>query len=132
MYCLDLIDYEEDMEEKNMPVKDIDEYLSSIPEESRIVLEKLRALIKAIVPNATETIGYGMPVFKYKGKGVAGFAAFKDHCSYMPMSGTVTETLKDELRSYSITKGSIRFPIDKPLPATLVKKLIKTRIAEIT
>jgi uncharacterized protein YdhG (YjbR/CyaY superfamily) len=113
-----------------MPAKSVDEYLATVPEEARATLEKLRQTIKSILPDAIETISYGMPSYKYKGKLVAGFAAFKEHCSYFPMSAVVIEVLKDDLRSYSTSKGTIRFPTDKPLPATLIKKLIKTRIAE--
>lgn len=114
-----------------MPAKSVDEYLSSIPDDARMVLESLRTLIKSIVPDVTETISYGMPTFKYKGKAFAGFAAFKEHCSYFPMSGSVVEKLKGDLKSYTTTRGTVHFPIDKPLPATLVKKLIKTRLSEL-
>ena len=115
-----------------MPAKSVDEYLATVPEEARATLEKVRQTIKSIVPDATETISYGMPTLKYKGKGIAGFAAFKDHCTYFPMSGSVVETLKDDLKSYRTAKGTIHFPLDKPLPKILVKKLINTRLAEVT
>jgi uncharacterized protein YdhG (YjbR/CyaY superfamily) len=109
----------------------VDEYLSQVPEEARATLEKLRKMIKAAAPNTTETISYQMPTFKYQGQALVGFAAFKNHCSLFPYSTKVMGSLKEELKSYGTSKGAIRFPIDKPLPAVLVKRIVKTRIEEI-
>jgi len=106
----------------------VDDYLAALPDEARATLEKIRKTIKAVAPKATEVISYQMPMYKQNGM-LVGFAAFKDHCSIFPGAKAVA-TYKDELKSYQTSKGTIRFPIGKPLPAALVKKLVKTRIAE--
>jgi uncharacterized protein YdhG (YjbR/CyaY superfamily) len=106
----------------------VDDYLAALPEEARATLEKIRKTIKAVAPKATEVISYQMPMYKYHGM-LVGFAAFKDHCSFFPGANPVA-TFRDELKSYKTSKGTIRFPIGKPLPAALVKKLVKVRIAE--
>lgn len=109
--------------------KGIDEYLAGIPEPARSTLNKVRATIRSAVPaEATEAISYGMPTFKYKGSLIA-FAAFSKHCSLFPMSGSVIEMFKDELKAFQTSKGTIRFPVDKPLPAALLKKIVKARVA---
>lgn len=113
---------------KTTPAKTVDEYLAALPEDARATLEKLRKTIKAAAPKATEVISYQMPGYKYHGM-LVFFAAFKDHCSLFPGSSVIS-TYKDDLKSYETSKGTIRFPIDKPLPATLVRKLVKARIAE--
>lgn len=115
---------------KSAPVRDVDDYLAALPKEKRAALEKLRKIIRSVVPDAREVISYGMPVFKYKTRSLVGFAAFKDHCSFFPMSPSVMEAHKDELKPYETAKGTIRFPANKPLPAALVKTLVKARIAE--
>ena len=110
--------------------KNIDEYLEGVPEPARSTLNKLRAVIRsAVPPGATEAITYRMPTFKYKGSLVA-FAAFKNHCSLFPMSLSVIETFKKELKGFHTSKGTLQFPLDKPLPATLVRKMVKARIVE--
>lgn len=106
----------------------VDEYLAALPEEARATLEKIRKTIKAAAPRATEVISYEMPMYKQHGM-LVGFAAFKNHCSLFPGS-TVMEKYKDELKAYGTSKGTIRFPSDKPLPVALVKKLVKAKIAE--
>ena len=106
--------------------KTVDEYLARVPKEARVTLEKLRQTIRAAAPQAVEVISYQMPMFKHHGM-LVGFAAFKDHCSLFPGSG-VMEEYQDELKGYKTSKGTIRFTVDKPLPATLVKKLVKARI----
>ena len=106
----------------------VDEYLAAVPKEARATLEKLRKTIKAAAPKATEVISYQIPMYKHYGM-LVGFAAFKDHCSFFPGAKPVA-THKDELKGYKTSKGTIRFPIGKPLPAALVKKLVKERIAE--
>jgi uncharacterized protein YdhG (YjbR/CyaY superfamily) len=109
--------------------KDIDEYLAGIPEPARSTLNKVRAAIRSAAPaEATEAISYGIPTFKYKGSLIA-FAAFSNHCSLFPMSGSVIEMFKDELKAFQTSKGTIRFPMDKPLSATLLKKMVKARVA---
>ena len=106
--------------------KTVDEYLAALPEDSRATLEKIRKMIKAAAPKATEGISYQMPMYKQHGM-VIGFAAFKNHCSIFPGSRAVA-THKDELKGYETSKGTIRFPIGKPLPAGLVKKLVKESV----
>jgi uncharacterized protein YdhG (YjbR/CyaY superfamily) len=108
----------------------IDEYLASVGPETRAALEGLRATIRAAVPNAQECISYGMPAFRLNGKLIAGFTAATRHCSFHPMSGATVETLKAELRAYETSKGTIRFSPSSPLPAGLVRKLVRARIAE--
>ena len=110
--------------------KDIDEYLAGVPEPARGTLNKVRAAIRAAVPpEATEAITYRIPTFKYKGSLVA-FAAFKNHCSLFPMSMAVIAAFKDELKGFHTSKGTIHFPLDKPLPAALLKKMVKARVAQ--
>jgi uncharacterized protein YdhG (YjbR/CyaY superfamily) len=109
--------------------RNIDEYLAGVPEPARSTLNKIRAEIRfAAPPEATECISYGMPAFKHNGV-LVWFAAFSDHCSLFP-TASVIETLKKELKGFSTSKGTIQFPTDKPLPAALVKKLVKTRVAQ--
>ena len=106
--------------------KTVDEYLAGVPEPQRRTLMKVRAVIQSVLPEeATEVISYRIPVVKYKGM-LVGYAAFPNHCSLFGMSGTLLGPLKEELKKYSTSKGTIRFPVDKPLPATLIKKLVKS------
>lgn len=114
----------------NAAPKNVDEYLAAVPEPARSTLKKVRAVIRsAVPPEATEAISYGMPVFKYKGS-LVWFAAFSDHCSLFPTT-SVMRTFKNELKAYQTSKGTIRFPVDKPLPAALLKKMVKARVAEV-
>lgn len=114
----------------NVAPKDVDKYLAGIPEPARSTLNKIRAAIRsAVPPEATETISYQIPTFKYKGSLVA-FAAFSNHCSFFPMSMAVMRAFKNDLKNFDTSKGTIRFPMDKPLSAGLVKKLVKARVAE--
>ena len=110
--------------------KNVDEYLAGVPEPARSTLNKMRAAIRSTVPpEATETISYGMPAFKHKGV-LVWFAAFSNHCSLFP-TASVIEAFKSELKGFSTSKGTIHFPTDKPLPTALVKKLVRTRVAQI-
>ncbi|MGA2302029.1 MAG: DUF1801 domain-containing protein [Candidatus Acidiferrum sp.] len=110
--------------------KNVDDYLAGVPEPARSTLKKVRAAIRsAVPPEATEAIGYRIPTFRYKGA-LLGFAAFSDHCSLFPMSLAVMAAFNNELKGFPTSKGTIRFPVDKPLPAALVKKPVKARIAE--
>ena len=110
--------------------KNVDEYLSGVPEPARGTLNKIRAAIRsALPPEATEGISYGIPTFNYNGP-LVWFAAFSNHCSLFP-SAAVIEAFKDELKGFSTSKGTIHFPTDKPLPTALVKNLVKARIAQI-
>jgi uncharacterized protein YdhG (YjbR/CyaY superfamily) len=110
------------------PARTVDDYLAALPQDAQVALEKLRKVIKAAAPKATEVISYQIPMYKQDGM-LVGFAAFKDHCSFFP-GALPLAIYKDELKGYKTSKGTIRFPIDKPLPAALVKKIVKTRIAE--
>jgi uncharacterized protein YdhG (YjbR/CyaY superfamily) len=114
-----------------MATADIDRYLASVEEPKRAALEKLRRNVLAVLPDAEECISYGMPAFKFQGKTVAGFAAFRDHLSFLPHSGSVLAALEDDLAGYERTKGSLHFPIDETLPSPLVNKLITARLAEL-
>jgi uncharacterized protein YdhG (YjbR/CyaY superfamily) len=109
----------------------IDEYLATVSEDQRTALEKLRKTIKAAAPKAEECINYGLAAFRLNGKNLVGFGASAKHCSFHPMDGHTVDAFKEELKDYETSKGTIRFSADKPLPATLVKKLVKARIAEI-
>ena len=107
----------------------VDEYLARVPEPARSTLSKVRAAVRSAAPReAVETISYGMPAFKHNGV-LVWFAAFSNHCSFFP-TASVIEALKDQLKGYRISKGTVQFPTDKPLPAGLVKKMVKLRVAQ--
>ena len=109
--------------------KNTDEYIAMVPEPARSTLKKIRAVIRSVVPReVTEIISYGMPAFKHNGV-LIWFAAFSNHCSLFP-TASVIEAFKKELKGYTTSKGTIQFPVGKPLPAALVKKLVKARIAQ--
>jgi uncharacterized protein YdhG (YjbR/CyaY superfamily) len=120
------------VENAAVAMKEIDEYLAALEEPKRTTLAQLRETIMTIVPDAEPCISYGMPAFKLGGKTIAGFAAFKNHLSYLPHSGSVILALATETKGFSGTKGSLHFPIDRPLPKTLVKKLLVARMAEVS
>jgi|SRR5579859_4777017 len=115
----------------NTRAKTIDDYLEALPDEKRALLEKLRKSIKAIAPAAEECISYGIPAFRLNGKVMVGFGAAANHCAFYPFSGSTIAAHRDDLAGYETSKGSIRFPADHPLPAALVRKLVKARIKEI-
>jgi uncharacterized protein YdhG (YjbR/CyaY superfamily) len=108
----------------------IDDYLKRVPEDRRRALEDLRAKIRSIVPDAEECISYRIPAFRVNDVVVAGFCATAKGCSYFPFSGSTLKSLARDISRYDQTKGSLHFPSDEPLPTALVRKLIKTRIAE--
>jgi len=108
----------------------MDEYLAGVPEPARTTLNKIRAAIRsAAPPEATETISYGIPAFKYKGV-LVWFAAFSDHCSLFP-TASVIEKFRSDLKRYSTSKGTIQFPTDKPLPTALIRKMVKARVSQV-
>jgi uncharacterized protein YdhG (YjbR/CyaY superfamily) len=109
---------------------DVDEYLLGVEEPKRSTLQTVRSTILEILPQAEQLISYGMPAFRVEGKTVAGFAAFRNHLSYLPFSGTVLSQLANELEGYTMTKSALHFDVDKPLPKALVEKLIDVRRAE--
>jgi uncharacterized protein YdhG (YjbR/CyaY superfamily) len=107
--------------------RDVDEYMAALDEPKRGTLERLRNTILEIVPESEQCISYGIPAFRLNGKVVAGFAAFKNHLSYFPHSGSVLPELADDLVGYTASKGTLQFAVDKPLPKALVNKLIAVR-----
>jgi uncharacterized protein YdhG (YjbR/CyaY superfamily) len=108
----------------------IDDYLAGISADKRAALEKLRKTIKSAAPQAEECLSYSLPAFRLDGKLLVGFGASANHCSLYPMSGSTVKTLARDLKEYETSKGTIRFRPDAPLPATLVRKIVKTRMAE--
>ena len=113
-----------------MSKKEIDDYLASLEEPKRSTLTTLRQTILAIVPDAEQCISYGHPAFRVQGKVIAGFAAFKNHLSYLPHSGSVFPELGDKLAQYKTSSGALQFPIDAPLPKALVRKLLTSRLRQ--
>jgi uncharacterized protein YdhG (YjbR/CyaY superfamily) len=111
--------------------EEVDEYLRGVDEPKRTTLQELRRTILEIVPDAEEVISYRVPAFRVRGKVVAGFAAFQNHLSYLPFSGSVLRVLADELEGHTMTKSALHFPVDRPLPKSLVKKLIAVRLADV-
>ena len=110
--------------------KTIDEYIAAAGADQRAALEQLRRTIKAAVPQAEECISYGVAAFRLNGKLLVGFGAAARHCTFFPMSGHTVHDHQEELEDFETSKGAIRFQPAKPLPAALVRKLIKARIAE--
>jgi uncharacterized protein YdhG (YjbR/CyaY superfamily) len=113
-----------------MAAEEVDEYLRGVEEPKRSTLEALRRTILELVPEAEQEISYRVPAPRVRGKTIAGFAAFKDHLSYPPFSGSILGRLADELEGYTMTKSALHFPVDQPLPKELVDKLITARLAE--
>jgi uncharacterized protein YdhG (YjbR/CyaY superfamily) len=112
------------------PPKSVDEYLAGIPEPARSTLNQVRAAIRSAVPaDATETISYRIPAFQYK-EVLVWFAAFSGHCSLFP-TASIIDAFKKDLKGYTTSKGTIQFPTDKPLPAALIRKMVKARVAQV-
>jgi uncharacterized protein YdhG (YjbR/CyaY superfamily) len=110
--------------------KDVDEYLAGVPEPARRTLKRMRAVIRTVVPEGTsEVISYGIPTFKYK-RGLVAFAAFTNHCSFFPLGSSVLDSFEEELKEFRVSKGTLHFPLDKPLPDVLLKKLVRARVAQ--
>jgi uncharacterized protein YdhG (YjbR/CyaY superfamily) len=109
----------------------VEAYLAQVEEPKRATLQTLRETIRAIVPEAEEGISYGCPAFRVQGKVIAGFAAFTNHLSYLPHSGSVLGRLRADLAGYGGTKSALHFPIDRPLPRALVRKLIQAKLEEL-
>ena len=110
-----------------MAKKEVDDYLASLDEPKRSTLTILRQSILDVIPDAEQGISYGMPAFRVQGTVIAGFAAFKNHLSYLPHSGSVFPELADELAGYKYSTGALQFPVDAPLSTTLVRKLVTVR-----
>jgi len=111
--------------------KEVEKYLSAVPEPQQSTLRALRTTIKALLPLGEDAMSYGVPAIKLNGKAVAGYAFAKNHCSYFPHSGQIIEDLAADLTQYDCSKGTLRFSIDKPLPKSLVKKLIRARLSQL-
>lgn len=111
-------------------VASVEAYLAKVPEPARSTLGEIRATIRSVVPaETTECLSYGIPAFRYKG-GLVAYAAFQNHCSFFPMQASLIDAMKEDLKGYRTSKGTLQFAVDKPLPAALVKKMVKARIAE--
>ena len=111
--------------------RDIDEYIASSPAEMRDTLTAVRLAIGAAAPSATEAIAYQIPTFKYEGRALVAFAAWKRHLSLYPMSYQVIDALSGELKGFTVVKGTVQFTPDRPLPAALLTKFVKARVAEL-
>ena len=109
----------------------VDDYIAVQPEPVRQKLEQVRKTIRKAVPDAVEGIGYGMPGYKLGGKPMLYFAGFKEHYSLFAASGSFFATLQDELRGYKLRKGTVQFPLDKPVPVQLISRIAKLRAAGI-
>jgi uncharacterized protein YdhG (YjbR/CyaY superfamily) len=114
----------------NSKPKTIDDYLAGVSADQRIALEKLRKTIRAVAPKVEECISYGIPAFRLDGRSLVFFGAWANHCSFYPGSSRTLKKFRDDLKDFQVSKGTIRFSPDNPLPITLLKKLVKARIAE--
>ena len=112
----------------NTKVEDIDGYLAGLPEKHRETLQAMRGMIREIAPNAAESISYGVPTFKYKGRPLAYIGAARNHCA---LYGVDIAGFKDELSAYHLAKGTIRYPVGEPMPEPLVRKLVEARMQAI-
>lgn len=113
-----------------MTSKEVDAYLAKVPEDKRALLEDIREIVRAAAPTATEHISYGFPTFKLHGRGLIWYAAWKKHCSIYPLTPAVQQAAGKGLEPFDTEKGTIRFTPDRPLPASLIRKIVKARIAE--
>jgi uncharacterized protein YdhG (YjbR/CyaY superfamily) len=110
--------------------KTVDEYFAAVPQPARGTLQKVRAAIRSAVPaDTTEVLSYGIPAFRHK-QVLVWYATFAEHCSFFPTAAVIA-AFRDDLKGYTLSKGTIQFPTDKPLPATLIKKMVKARVAEV-
>jgi uncharacterized protein YdhG (YjbR/CyaY superfamily) len=109
----------------------IDEYLARVTAEQRVALEKVRQSIRKVAPEAEECISYGIPAFRLNGRSLVFFGAWADHCSFYPGSSATLKKFRNDLKDFERSKGTIRFSPQKPLPAALVKKLVKARMADL-
>jgi uncharacterized protein YdhG (YjbR/CyaY superfamily) len=110
---------------------DVDEYLAGAPEPQKSTLNELRQTLREILTASAEVMSYGVPAFEVEGKAVAGYACFKNHCSYFPHSGSVLPELADELQPYEWSTGTLKFPIDGSLPRSLVARLVEERLEQL-
>lgn len=108
----------------------IDEYIAEFPPETQELLEEMRAVIKGVAPEATETISYAIPTFDLYGRHLVHFAAFKNHIGFYPVPGGYEEAFKEELKPYKQGKGSVQFPLNKPIPWDLIRRMVEFRVQE--
>jgi uncharacterized protein YdhG (YjbR/CyaY superfamily) len=113
------------------PSAAIDAYLASLPEDKRATLQRVRKAISAAAPRAEEGVSYGLPAFRLNGRPLVAFSASTNHCSFYPMSPAVIRAHRADLAGYETSKGTIRFPVGHPLPAAVVRTLVRARIAEL-
>jgi uncharacterized protein YdhG (YjbR/CyaY superfamily) len=113
------------------PTDEIDARLAALPANQRAALQALRNTIAAAAPEAEEAMSYGMPAFRYHGRALVSYAAFTAHCSFFPMSSGLVETHRDELAGFATAKGTVRFTPEHPLPADLVARIVRERMAQI-
>lgn len=116
---------------KNPPAKNVDAFIKASPNETQAKLKQLRGIVRAAAPGVLETIRYRMPVYKLNGKPQVGFAGFEKHIGFYPMSGSFLDGYKKELKGYARSKGGVQFPIAKPLPVALIKRLIRDRVKSL-
>lgn len=114
-----------------MTADDIDRYLAGLEEPKRSTLEEMRRRILEVIPDAEQCLSYAVPAFKVNGRVVAGLAAFKSHLSYLPHSGSVLSTVREQTGGYSQTKSALHFAVDAPLPRDLVRELVETKLRDI-
>lgn len=110
---------------------EVDAYLAAVPETPRATLESTRSTLHRLLPRAVDAMKYGMPAVLVDGNAVAGYAAFKEHCGYYPMSGAVIERAAEHLGAYATSKGGLQFPLDRALPVGLVRRLVRLRLDEL-
>lgn len=108
----------------------IDEYIAGFPPETQRVMEEIRALVKATAPGAVETMSYAIPTFDLNGKHLVHFAGYKQHIGFYPTASGI-EAFKEEIQHYRWATGSVQFPLDQPLPADLIRRMVEFRIEEI-
>ncbi len=113
------------------PASSVDEYLASLPDDSRAVMAQIRATVNAAAPNAAEVIAYGMPALRSQGRFLLSYDAYKHHYSLFPASDAVVGALGDEIRPYVAGRGTIQFPRDEPIPLDLVTRVVKARLDEV-
>ena len=110
---------------------EVDKFLAAVPEPQRSTLQELREMLKKILPDGEEKVHYGVPAIQLNGKSIAGYASAKKHCSYYPHSGALLEPMAEQLKKYDYSKSTLHFPVDKCLPITLVRKLVKARLQQL-
>ena len=111
--------------------QNVDEYMTQLPDDRRAVMEQLRSTIRSAAPHATEVISYNMPAFRVRGRFLISYEAFKHHYSVFPWNDEMVEELGEEMKSYAVGKGTIRFPADKPIPLELLARIVGFRHREV-